>query len=408
VAKGHDCEISHRTRPPHEVAEIFRLHGEAYREAHPTTPLERAVMRDIEACRTSVLGGHVDLCPACGYERPSYNSCRNRNCPKCQALTQARWLEARRKRILPTHYFHVVFALPGELRPLFMANRRRCFEILFQAASGTLRAAARDSRLLGAQIGFTAVLHTWTRDLRFHPHLHCIVTGGGLSKDGQRWIPARRTYLFPVKVLGRLFRGKIDASLVKAHNDGRLRLPNDLATLGAFERLRKKLFDKDWCVYAKRPFAGAEQVYAYLGRYTHRVAISHHRILAVTADSVTIGTRDGKTATMTPHEFIRRFLNHVLPKGFRKIRHYGLLASSNVHTKLEIARSLLRGSSTDAHAGRPLALAADWQDLYEKLTGIDIGICPACKSARLRRVPLAKQPSGNTGSRSPPSSCNEK
>jgi hypothetical protein len=402
VAPGHGCEIPHPAQPSHEVADIFRVHGEAYREAHPTTLLQRAVMRDIEICRTSVLGGHLDVCPDCGYEKPSYNSCRNRHCPKCQALAQARWLDRRRERILPIHYFHVVFTLPSELRPLAMANRRLCFDILFRAASDTLRTLAKNPRWLGAQIGFTAVLHTWTRDLRFHPHLHCIVTGGGLSDDGQRWVPARHRHLFPVKVLGRLFRGKVDAALAKAHREERLLLPDDVATPDDFKSMRRRLFAKDWVVYAKRPFAGAEQVYAYLGRYTHRVAISNHRILSVADDSVTIATRDGASQTMAPHVFIRRFLNHVLPKGFSKIRHYGLLASSNVNTKLEVARSLLEPDPVDQRPHRDAAVPADWQDTYENLTGIDLRICPACKRSRLRKVPLARRSPETTDSRAPP------
>ncbi len=359
-------------------------------------------MRDIEVCRTSELGGHLDVCPSCGYEKPSYNSCRNRHCPKCQALAQARWLDARRERILSTNYFHIVFTLPSELRPLAMMNRRLIFEILFQAASATLQTLAKNPRWLGAQIGFTAVLHTWTRDLRFHPHLHCIVTGGGLSDDGQRWVASRRKFLFPRKVLGRLFRGKFDSALTKAHHEGRLRLPGNIAGPKDFNRFRRKLFAKQWVVYAKRPFAGAEQVYAYLGRYTHRVAISNHRILSVTDDSVTIATRDGASAKITPQEFIRRFLCHVLPKGFRKIRHYGLLASSNVKTKLEVARRLLKPDSPSSQLERDAPAAADWQDLHESLTGTDLRICPACKRGRLQRLPLASPSPEQSSSRAPP------
>ena len=399
MAGGHHCDVEHPTRPAHELADIFRVHGDAYRETHPTTLEQRVVMRDIEICRTSALGGHLDVCTNCGYEQPSYNSCLNRHCPKCQALAQARWLDKRRERILPTRYFHVVFTLPAELRPLAMKNRRLCFNILFSAASATLHALAKNPRWLGAQIGFTAVLHTWARDLRFHPHLHCIVTGGGLALDGQGWVDTGGKYLFPVKVLGRLFRGKVDAALAEAHSDGLLELPNDTTPEG-FQRLRRQLFAKEWRVYAKRPFAGAEEVYAYLGRYTHRVAISNHRILSVTDDSVTIATRDGATATMTPFELIRRFLNHLLPRGFWKIRHYGLLASSNVKTKLEVARSLLGPAPS-----RPMAEATapvDWQDLHKELTGVDLRICPVCKSGHLRRSRLDRISPEMLRSRAPP------
>jgi hypothetical protein len=360
-------------------------------------------MRAIEACRTSVLGGHLDVCDTCGYESPAYNSCRNRHCPKCQALAQARWLAGRLERILPTRYFHVVFTLPAELRPLAMRNRQLVFEMLFHAASATLGSLARDPRRLGAQIGFTAVLHTWTRDLRFHPHLHCIVTGGGLSDDGQHWVPARPSCLFPVRVLSHLFRGKFDAALTSAYHDQRLDLPDGLATPEDFSRLRRKLFARRWVVYAKRPFAGAQQVYSYLGRYTHRVAISNHRILCVTDDSVTIDTRNGATATMTPGEFIRRFLNHVLPSGFRKIRHYGLLASSNVSSKLDLARQLLEPSQLNApQLEADTTPPAGSENLYQQLTGLDLRVCPACKRGLLRALPLPAASSAKDGVRAPP------
>ena len=353
-------------------------------------PEQQQVIWAVQACRTSVLGGHVDVCEDCGHERPSYNSCRNRHCPKCQALAQARWVQQRRERILPVPYFHVVFTLPAELKPLALRNRPVVFDMLFRAVSATLQTLGRDPNRLGGQLGFTVVLHTWTRDLRFHPHLHCIVTGGGLSPDGTRWISARRDYLFPVQVLARLFRGKLVAALTSEYRDGRLNLTDDLADPQAFEALRRTLFDKDWVVYSKRPFAGPEQVYSYLGRYTHRVAISNHRILSVTDDSVTIATRGAATATMTPQQFIRRFLNHVLPAGFVKIRHYGLLASANVCTKLEVARRLLLADSTKSSTSKPYHADDDWKTLHEELTGVDPRVCPACGSRRIRALPLCQ------------------
>lgn len=403
MAHDQGCGDSRSDRPRFEVADIFRTYGHSYLESHTSTPEQRAVMRAIEQCRTSALGGHLDVCDSCGYQKPSYNSCRDRHCPKCQALAQARWLEGRRDRILPTDYFHVVFTLPAELRPLAMKNRSLVYEALFQAASATLRDLSQDPKRLGAQIGWTAVLHTWTRDLRFHPHLHCIVTGGGLSSDSQRWVSAPRSYLFPVKVLGRLFRGKLMAALNRARDEQRLDMPHSLAPPLAFERLCKALFAKNWVVYAKRPFADAEQVYSYLGRYTHRVGISNQRILSVTDGSVTIATRGGATATMAPHEFIRRFLNHVLPKAFRKIRHYGLLASSNVNTKLPTARRLLAPSaSSEAEPRHHIPLDSDWKDLFEALSGVDLRTCPACQRGRLSRVKIPRPPFLPPSARPPP------
>jgi hypothetical protein len=284
-----------------------------------------------------------------------------------------------------------------------MMNRRLVFELLFQSVSGTLQTLARDPRRLGAQIGFTAVLHTWTRDLRFHPHLHCIVTGGGLSIDGHRWVPAQRKCLFPVKVLGRLFRGKLDAALTRVHDEGHLELPPALASPGAFMKLRKTLFAKDWVIYAKRTFAGAEQVYSYLGRYTHRVGISNHRILSIDEHSITIATRNGAKTTIPSQEFIRRFLHHILPKGFRKIRHYGLLASSNADTKLEIARQLLVPATMKAaEPDIGTSTDADWKTLYESLTGRSLRMCPACDTGHLRRRPLRQGSALSERSRPPP------
>jgi len=350
-------------------------------------------MARIEVCRTKVLGGHVDKCPDCGHESaPSYNSCRDRHCPKCQALDQARWIEARKERILPVPYFHVVFTLPAQLKPLALRNRRLIYGLLFCAASRTLLDLGRDPDRLNALLGITAVLHSWTRALRFHPHLHCVVTGGGLALDGQRWVDSGGKFLFPVKVISALFRGKFIDTLQRLHRRGDLDLGPDDRLCPDFSRLRKTLFSKKWVVFAKRPFAGPEQVFAYLGRYTHRVAISNHRLQAVTDDAVTFATRDGKSTTLHPLEFIRRFLLHVLPKGFAKIRHYGLLASSNVKTKFPIARRLLQPHNpTDDGSADERDTSSDWQHLLEDLTGIDVTLCPEC-GGRLRRVPLQRDP----------------
>lgn len=375
-------------RPALEVADIFRAHGALYRDIHALRPEQRRSMLDIERCRTAALGGHLDQCDRCGYESPSYNSCRNRHCPKCQSLPQAKWIDKRMERILPTPYFHVVFTLPGELQSLALHNRKLVFDLLFQTVSQVLATFARDERRLGATLGFTAVLHTWTRDLRFHPHLHCIVTGGGLSLDRERWIPIKhQRFLFPVRALGALFRGKFLDGLQRAFDRGELdldpirgkRTPDE-----ALEHLRRSLYRKRWVVYAKRPFGGPEQVYRYLGQYTHRVGISNHRLLSLDERGVTIKTRNGATATVEPDEFIRRFLLHVLPPGFVKIRHYGLLASSSGEA-WERAREHLDGAKPEVEeATQPVTV----RDRMLDLTGVDIERCPRCKLGELVRLPL--------------------
>jgi hypothetical protein len=339
----------------------------------------------IENCRTSVLGGHEEVCQDCGLITESYNSCRNRHCPKCQALDQARWLEKRKQRILSTHYFHVVFTLPSELRGLARRNPRRIYDLLFQAASRTLLQLGRDPKRLGALIGFTAVLHTWThRDLRYHPHLHCIVSGGGLCADAQGWISTSRKYLFPIPVLSRLFRGKFLHGLARLHAQGKIRLGDPPAQPDTFDQLHTTLFAKPWVVYAKPPFCGPKKVFSYLGRYTHRVAISNHRIRKITHESVTLCARDGSSVTMAPRLFIARFLQHLLPKGFFKIRHYGLLASTHVHTLLPIAMALLGGPLPPERPDIPFA--ENWQDLMLALTGLNLRVCPCCGSTRLFRI----------------------
>lgn len=404
------CAPERGRRPRHEVADIFRAHSESYRATHPLTAEQRKVMWCVQACRTLVLGGHVDVCDDCGLKEPSYNSCRNRHCPKCQALDQARWLAQRRDRILPVPYFHVVFTLPSELKPLAWRNRKRIYGLLFKAASQTLLQLGRDPKRLGALLGITAVLHTWTRDLRFHPHLHCVVTGGGLRLDEDRWADSGPKYLFPVQVIAKLFRGKFLAGLDRLHRRGLLEVGESEHADDDFAPLRDKLHRKKWVVYAKRPFAGPEQVYSYLGRYTHRVAISNHRIRAVTDDSVTIDTRDGKTATMHPEQFIGRFLMHVLPPGFVKIRHYGLMASSHAKTKLTVARQLLRPRvqddetpEQDGRSGRH-EIPSDWRQALKELTGIDPAVCRSCGSSRIRRVSVpAQRRLAYSRSRAPPS-----
>ena len=369
---------------------MLRLGGQAYRKTHALDSDQRKAMYALEHCRTAVLGGHMDVCDRCAFSRPSYNSCRNRHCPKCQSLSQAKWIEKREARILPTSYFHVVLTLPSELRRIAAANRRVVFGLLFQAASRTLLELGRDEKRLGAQLGITAVLHTWTRTLAFHPHVHCLVTGGGLSADG-RWVEAkaRGRYLFPVKVVSRLFRGKFLALLEQAFLAGRLDLdPSDPLARSLVEGLVARLRRREWVVYAKRPFAGAEHVFRYLGRYTHRVGISNQRLRAVTDTAVTFLTKEGRSLTLSHEEFLARFLRHVLPSGFVKIRHYGLLAAGNVNTKLEQARALL--GLPAAPTGEEQQEQDDWRDYYERLTGHDLRQCPRCTEGRLVALGLAE------------------
>lgn len=372
-----------------EVAEIFRRHLGEYRQRHALTLGQERAIGALVACRTAALGGHLDRCTSCGFEQPSYNSCRNRHCPKCQALEQARWVNGRMERILPVHYFHVVFTLPSELHSLVMSNRSTLFGLLMRSAAQTLQTLAADPKWFGeaAQPGITAVLHTWTRDLRFHPHVHCIVTGGGLSPDQNRWASSPLDFLFPVEVLGSLFRGKFMAGLQELLHDGKVQ---DDATGRAARRRRQRLYSTSWVVYAKRPFGGPEQVFRYLGRYTHRVAISNSRLVSMDDQSIVFRTHGHDTEVLAPTEFISRFLLHILPSGFVKIRHFGLLASGNIGTKLERARALLPASpetakalhsdSEDEQGSPPAPVDQDlpWPELLLALTGIDVLRCPRC------------------------------
>jgi hypothetical protein len=372
-----------------QLGDIVRLHGEALRRAHVLTPQQHAALRAIERCRTAALGGHLDVCLQCGHAEPAYNSCRNRHCPKCQALAQARWVAARSARILPTHYFHVVFTLPAELRALARANPHELFDMVFAAASETLLELGRDSRWLGAQLGVTAVLHTWTRELVFHPHVHCIVTGGGLTDDGSAWRSARKNFLLPVHVMGALFRGKTISKIRRAQQRGRLELgsssPQQLRdTLDRLQAI-------DWIVYAKRPFGGALQVVRYLGRYTHRAGISNQRLVSLEDDKVTFRTKDGKTITLPAVEMLARFVQHVLPPGFVRIRHFGLMAPANVTGRLDRARQVLmaRRDASDCAAPAPASVERlDWRQLLACLTGIDLGRCAACGAMAVVRRPL--------------------
>jgi hypothetical protein len=374
-------------RPRLEVADIVRIWGADYRAQHTLSSEQARVLRAIERCRTAALGGHLDVCD-CGFERPAYNSCRDRHCPKCQGLAQARWVARRLERILPVPYFHVVFTLPAELRALVRANRALLFELLFQAVSATLLQLGADPRHLGAQIGFTALLHTWTRTLEFHPHLHCIVTGGGRDAEGH-WRPVRggARFFIPVRVLARLFRGKFLHGLRELHRARKLRFTGPAEKLAAddvFAAFVDRLYRRDWVVYAKRPFAGPQQVFRYLGLYSHRVGISNHRLQAIDEDGVRFATRDGKSETLPGPVFIHRFLQHVLPARFVKIRHYGLLASANLPRLQDLQCQLAVDEPPHATPASPPATAT-WPEQMLALTGVDLRRCPRCGGQLQRR-----------------------
>jgi hypothetical protein len=347
------------SRPRLEVAEVFHRHGTAWRRANAghVSLGQLKAMSAIEQCRSAALGGHVEGCQDCGHSRIAYNSCRNRHCPKCQGAAATDWLAAREADLLPVGYFHVVFTLPAEIAPIAYQNKAVVYDLLFRTAAETLLTIAADPRHLGARIGFTAVLHTWGSTMTHHPHIHLIVPGGGISLDGTRWVRCRPGFLLPVRLLSRLFRRLFLTGLADAYATGRLAFFGDLDGLR-----RRKLFAthlaplsrKNWFVYAKPPFQGPEAVLAYLARYTHRVAISNSRLVALDERGITFRYKDYRrngqaryrTMTLAPDEFIRRFLLHVLPKGFHRIRHYGLLASATCKTNIMRARELIAVSAS--------------------------------------------------------------
>jgi hypothetical protein len=343
-------------RPALEVADIFRAHGSAWRQAQAghLSLGQLKVMSAVEQCRTAALGGHVLRCTSCEHLEVSYNSCRNRHCPKCQAKAAQRWLEARQADLLPVEYYHVVFTLPAPISAIAYYNKAVIYRILFEVAAETLTTIAADPKHLGAQIGATLVLHTWGSAMTHHPHVHGIVPGGGLSPDGERWVACRRGFFLPVRVLSRLFRRRFLEELAKAHQNGQLRFFGEcisLADAAAFKRWLAPLRKIEWVVYAKPPFAGPKAVLAYLSRYTHRVAISNRRLIRVDEQGVTFRWKDyrrsgharRKTMRVSADEFMRRFLLHVLPDGFHRIRHYGLLANAGRREHLAKIRALLKG-----------------------------------------------------------------
>lgn len=340
------------TRHRLEVADVFRKHGSEFLNGRNgrLTSGQRSALRDLATCRTKALGGHVEACNQCGHRRISYNSCRNRHCPKCQGSACAKWLGERAEELLPIPYFHLVFTLPDTVAALALGNPRVLYGLLFEAAAKTLLSIAADPRHLGAQIGCLGVLHTWGQNLMHHPHVHFIVTGGGLSPDGKRWIASRRKFFLPVRVLSRVFRGKFIALLRSARSKGKLSYGGSLRSLtsnASFESWLNEAVRQEWVVYAKPPFGGPAQVLKYLARYTHRVAISNDRLVELKDGRVSFRWKDYAhqnkvgVLTISAIEFIRRFLQHILPKGFVKIRHYGFLANKNRQAKLDQVRQLL-------------------------------------------------------------------
>jgi Putative transposase/Transposase zinc-binding domain len=368
------------SRPPLEVADLIRAVGDTFieRSRRWLTWQHVKVLLAIERCRTAALGGHIDECAQCGRRTTiSYNSCRNRHCPKCQANARDRWLEARRRELLPTRYMHVVFTLPHELAPLALQNKKVVYDLLFRASAETLLEVARTPRRLGAEIGFFSVLHTWNQKVEYHPHIHCVVPAGGLSPDHKRWIQARYRFFLPIEVLGCVFRGKFVAALRQAFAAGKLGFHGQMKSLAqpkAFSALLRQLFRHHWVVYSKPPFGGPEYALRYLGRYTHRVAISNHRLVRFIDGQVTFRWRDSahknkqRLMTLPVEEFLRRFLLHLLPRGFVRIRHFGFLANRRRAALLPLCFGLL-GTATESHATPSASPAAHTPTLWT---------CPSC------------------------------
>ena len=382
-----------------EVADIFRLYGEDYRQYNPLSYEQRKAMHHIEVCRTAELGGHVEQCDQCGFERIAYNSCRDRHCPKCQTLVKEQWLNDRKAELLPCGYFHFVFTLPHDLNPIILCNKRVALQILFTSVTETLQAFAKDPQWrLEGQLGFIAVLHTWSQTLIDHFHLHCLIPAGALSLAKDRWVPARDSFLFRIDSLAKEFRKRYLINLKRAYFKEELIFPGNTANFDSkqkFEQLLKSLSKIKWIAYAKRPFAGPEQVLEYLGRYTHRVAISNNRIVSIDNGKVTFTYRDreqneAREMTIDADEFIRRFLLHILPKGFMKIRYFGFLAHKNKKQAIPILRKLI-----NPEAKLHEKVKETIQEMMLRLTGIDITCCPKCKKGKMTLIKKLPKPNRN-------------
>ncbi|HAM52617.1 MAG TPA: IS91 family transposase [Nitrospiraceae bacterium] len=369
-----------------EVADVFRHHGPEYRQSHRLPLSHLRVMRAVEVCRTAELGGHKDKCVDCGHIEISYNSCRNRHCPKCQTLRKERWIEDRAEDLLPIEYFHVVFTIPSELNPLAIMNQKVMYNLLFRSASETLIELADNPKHLGARIGFIAILHTWGQNLMDHPHVHCVVTGGGLKEND--WVSSRKGFFIPVRVMSALFRGKFLDYFKKSYDAKKIELTGSTSHLAdpyVFDQFLRKLYHKKWVVYCKPPFNGIEGVLNYLSRYTHRVAISNERILKVENGEMTFKWRDyadgdkEKIMTLEAGEFIRRFLLHILPHRYVKIRHVGLLANRKRKHNIALCRQFLGSENTQTNKSEPKT----WQEHMLEVSGIDVTRCPVCRKGRM-------------------------
>ncbi len=363
-----------------EVSDIFGKHGHAYRVSREMPLSHIRTMRAIQRCRTAELGGHMDECDSCGHIRISYNSCRNRHCPKCQYLKKERWLEQRKEDLLPVPYFHVVFTIPAKLNPLVLRNKKVLFNILFRSVSETLFELAGDPKHLGGQIGFICILHTWGQNLMDHAHIHCIVTGGGISHDGKRWLSCRKGFFISVKVLSRLFRGKVLDYLKKSWESEEVKSSGSISNLqnpNQFTTFLKDLYKMEWVIYSKPPFKNTETLVDYLGRYTHRIAIGNHRILKMEYGKVFFAWRDyadgnkKKIMTLEASEFIRRFLLHVLPEKFVKVRYYGLLVNRKSNTMLSQCRRLLATPIKQKKKND----TEIWQEFLIRVCGMDLITC---------------------------------
>ena len=376
------------SRPNLELADVFKALDSDFSktDTQSLSYEQRRVLRDIIQCRSAALGGHVEQCTRCSHQQIAYNSCRNRHCPKCQAAARKVWTQKRAAELLPVEYFHVVFTLPEQLSPLALQNKRVIYGLLFQSASETLLKIAGDPKHLGAVIGFLAVLHTWGQTLHHHPHLHCVIPGGGLSPDHSEWLSCRKGFFLPVKVLSRLFRGKFVAYLRAANEQGRLVFHGQskhLAEANHFASLLKEVSKLEWVVYAKPPFGGPVQVLKYLARYTHRVAISNQRLVALSEGEVTFSWKDYadgnavKEMTLEVREFTRRFLLHILPRGFVRIRHYGLLANRCRSERLECCRKLLAQNTNQAVSLEAASVISD------RSTERESELCPVCREGRM-------------------------
>ena len=370
-----------------ELADIFRSHADTFLKQHPLCPVQQKAFEAIMQCRSAALGGHLAQCDNCGHKRQAYNSCRNRNCPKCQFVKKAQWVDKLAAKLPPVKHFHVVFTIPTCLHKLFYINQGKAYGLLFKAAGKALMQCAKMPDFFGAQAGAVAILHTWGQTLTYHPHIHMIVPGGGLSEDGQQWLAANKRFLLPVKVLSKLFRGMLCALLAENIAKGNIRLPD---TYTDFRSLKTQCYSKKWIVYCEKPFADADRLIQYLGNYTHRVAISNNRLLRCENQKVSFHYKDykaagiRKTISLDAIEFIRRFMQHVLPSGFYKIRYFGFMAICNMKDKLATCFDLIEKPSF-----LPVLEGLSALEVWRSITGIDPLFCPKCKTGVFKHAPTA-------------------